>query len=572
MREEAMTRDISPGKLPTVSTSISLITLVGLSLLLAAGTAWAQAPASGTEDPNNWPLYHRTSNGWRYSPLEQINKANVGKLKVAWIHHGGDITHGIQETPIVVDGVIYSITANNRVAAIDAKTGRDIWRFEPRLDPLVKKVLFAPYSRGVTVGRGKVFIATVDGRGIALDQKTGNEIWQVQLTDFANCHGCNFTSPPVLAGDTLTFGSTAGELATAGKIFGVNADSGAKLWEFNTIKQDPKSWPGESGKYGGGGAWMPGTYDAETNTIYYGTGNPGKNFFGVDRKGDNLYTDSVIALDPKNGNLKWYRQEIKHDVWDYDSAYEALLFKRDRKDLLVHLNKSGFVFVLDSNNGNIENIWRLSETINFVKDIDKKTGDLVGRVDPEVGKPTLICPWAGGARSWNAGAFSPKTGLWYTPANEICGTITSVVQESDPKNYGTAQLGADDFGKLSLVAGHAPGRIDARDPITGERKWTYEMNIPSFSTVLATGGGLVFNGDPLGNLRAFDADDGKVLWTFNTGSGMRGGIVSYAVGGKQYILVPSGWGSYMAILLPPLFPELANVPSASTLIAFTLED
>jgi alcohol dehydrogenase (cytochrome c) len=568
----AMTYRTSSSKLLTTSAAIGLVTFVGLSLFLGAETAFAQAPAPGTEDPNNWPQYHRTSNAWRYSPLEQINKANVGKLKVAWIHQGGDITMGIQETPIVVDGVIYSITANNRVSGIDAKSGQDIWRFQPKLDPLVKKVLMAPYSRGVAVGRGKVFLGTVDGRGIALDQKTGKELWQVQLTDFANCHGCNFTSPPVLAGDTLTFGSTAGDLAAAGKIFGVDAESGAKLWEFDTIKQDPKSWPGESGKYGGGGAWMPGTYDAEANTVYYGTGNPGKDFYGLDREGDNLYTDSIVALDPKGGNLKWYRQEIKHDVWDYDSASEVLLFKRDGKDLLVHLNKSGFVFVIDRSNGNIENIWRLSDTINFVKDIDKKTGELVGRVELETGKPTLICPWSGGARSWNAGAFSPKTGLWYTPANEICGTLTALVQKTDPYDYGTAHIGAEDLGKLSLVTGHTPGRIDARDPITGERKWSYEMKIPSFSTVLATGGGLVFIGDPLGSLRALDANDGKMLWGFNTGSGMRGGIVSYSAGGKQYILVASGWGSYVALGLPQVFPDLASEPSASTLIAFTLED
>lgn len=567
-----MTCRASSGRLPAISAAIGRVTLVGLSLLLGAGTALAQTPAPGTEDPNNWPQYHRTGNAWRYSPLDQITKSNVAKLKVAWIHQGGDITHGLQDTPIVIDGVVYSISANDHVAAIDAKTGQNIWQYQPKLDPIVKKVLFAPYSRGLAVGRGKVFVATVDGRGIALDQKTGKEIWQTQLTDFANCHGCNFTSPPVLADDVLTFGSTAGELATAGKIYGVNADSGVKLWEFETIKKDEKSWPGESGEYGGGGAWMPGTYEAETNTVYYGTGNPGKDFVGTDRVGDNLYTDSVIALDPKTGKMKWYRQEIKHDVWDYDSPYEALLFKRDGKDLLVHLNKSGFVFVLDKNNGNIENIWRLSETINFVKDIDKKTGELIGRVDPEVGKPTLICPWAGGARSWNAGAYSPKTGLWYTAANELCGTLTPVMQKTDPKDYGSGHIGSDDFGKLSLVPGHPPARIDARDPFTGERKWTYELPAPSNSTVLATGGGLVFGGDPFGTLRAFDADNGKVLWSFNTGSGMRGGIVSYAVGGKQYILAASGWGSYMAILLPAAFPDLANVPAASTLIAFTLED
>src|SRR5713101_4754933 len=220
--------------------------VIAWAFLLAAGIARAEAPVPGNEDPNNWPQYHRTYNAWRYSPLDQINKANVSKLKVAWIHQGGDITHGIQETPIVIDGVIYSITAGNRVAALDAKTGKDIWRYQPRLDPITKKVLLSPYSRGVTVGRGRVFIGTVDGRGIALDQKTGKEVWQVQLTDFANCHGCNFTSPPVLANEVLTFGSTAGDLATAGKIYGVEADTGKKLWEFETIKKDPESWPGDS--------------------------------------------------------------------------------------------------------------------------------------------------------------------------------------------------------------------------------------------------------------------------------------------------------------------------------------
>ena len=237
---------------------LALAASLGLTFLLGTATI-ALAEPPGTEDPNNWPQYNRTTNAWRYSPLDQINKDNVSKLSVAWIAHGGDITMGIQETPLAIDGVIYSITSGNRVAALDAKTGQELWSYQPKLDPLTKKVLFSPYSRGVAVGDGKVFIGTVDGRGIALDQKTGKEIWQVQLTDFANCHGCNFTSPPVVAGDMLTFGSTAGELATQGKIYGVEAKSGKKVWEFNTIKDDPKSWPGESGKYGGGGAWMPGT-------------------------------------------------------------------------------------------------------------------------------------------------------------------------------------------------------------------------------------------------------------------------------------------------------------------------
>ena len=542
----------------------------GLALACLLSTASiALAADPGTEDPNNWPQYNRTANAWRYSPLDQINKDNVGKLSVAWIAHGGDITMGLQETPIVIDGVIYSISSGDKVAALDGKTGQKLWSYEPKLDPITKKVLFSPYSRGVAVGHGMVFIGTVDGRGIALDQKTGEEKWQVQLTDFANCHGCNFTSPPVVAGDMLTFGSTAGELAAQGKIFGVEAATGKKLWEFNTIKQDPKSWPGESGKYGGGGAWMPGTYDAETDTVFYGTGNPGKDFDVAGREGDNLYTDSVVALDPKSGKLKWYRQEIVNDVWDYDSPYEVMLFKKDGKDLIVHMNKSGYVFVLDKKTGNIENIWPISDLKNFVKDIDRKTGKLIERVELTMNKETLICPSTFGARSWNSGAYNPKTGLWYNNVLEFCGYLKPVEQKVDPKDYGTGHTGSNDFGRLVMAPdGRKPGKLSANDPLTGERKWSVDMDVPGFACVLTTGGGLVFNGDPMGKLQAHDADTGKVLWSFNTGSGMRGGIVSYAVDGEQYILVASGWGSYAAILMPALLPQLEKVPAASTLIAF----
>jgi alcohol dehydrogenase (cytochrome c) len=544
----------------------------GLAASLGAAcllTTAALAADPGSEDPNNWAQYNRTANAWRYSPLDQINKSNVDKLQVAWIAQGGDITMGLQETPIVIDGIVYSVTAQDRVAAIDGKTGKELWSFAPRLDPLTKKVLFAPYSRGVAVGHGMVYVGTVDGRGIALDQKTGKENWQVQLTDFANCQGCNFTSPPLGAGDVLTFGATAGELMTQGKIFGVDAMTGKKLWEFDTIKNDPKSWPSDAGKYGGGGAWMPGTYDAASDTVYYGTGNPGKDFVDADRKGDNAYTDSIVALDPKTGNLKWYRQEIKWDVWDYDSPWEVMLFKKNGKDMIVHMNKSGYVFVIDQKNGDVENVWPSSDIYNFAK-IDKH-GNMSDRRELVTDKETLICPSTFGGRSWNSGAYNPKTGLWYNDILDFCGYLKPVETKEDPHDYATPHSGANDFGRLVPAPDGRPlGRLTAYDPFTGEQKWSVKMNIPGFAGVLTTGGGLVFNGDPTGMLYAYDADNGKELWSFNTGSGMRGGIVSYAIDGEQYILVPSGWGSYSAVLLPPLIPQLAKEPSASTLIAFKL--
>ncbi|HEY4040731.1 MAG TPA: PQQ-binding-like beta-propeller repeat protein [Rhodopila sp.] len=541
------------------------------AFLLNAGSVLAQAPP-GSEDPNNWPQYHRTSNGWRYSPLDQVNTENVGRLHVAWINQAGDIAGGMQETPIVVDGVIYSISGSNRVAAIDAKTGKEIWHYETKLDPITGKAGMPPYSRGVTVGRGKVFIATYDGRAIALDQQTGKEAWSAQLDDFnKDCAGCYFTAPPVLINNVLTFGSAIGDLSARGKIFGVDSDSGRKLWTFEVIKKDSESWSDETvAKFGGGGVWIPGSYDPVSNTVFYGTGNPATMFWGEDRKGDNLYTDSIIALDPQTGKLKWYRQEIEHDLWDYDSTYESLLIDRGDKNLLVHLNKSGFVFVIDRQNGKIDNVWPLVETYTFAKEIDPKTGGLIGRNDLVPDKRFMFCPSAWGGRSWNHGAYNPKTGLWYTNVLELCMSGVPVEQKADPHGYAVGLYGAKDV-EVTKVPGKPAGRLDARDPVTGERKWTYEADLPLLGSVLTTGGGLVFNGDPLGVVRAFDADNGNILWSFNTGSGLRSGIVSYTVDGKQYILVPSGRGSFAALIMPALFPQMADVPGAAALIAFTLD-
>jgi alcohol dehydrogenase (cytochrome c) len=314
----------------------------------------------------------------------------------------------------------------------------------------------------------------------------------------------------------------------------------------------------------------PGSYDPATDTVFYGTSNPASDFWGEDRKGDNLYTDSVLAFDRKTGKLKWYRQEIEHDLWDYDSAYELLLLNRNGRDLLVHLNKGGFVFVMDRNDGKIENVWPLVETYNFAKGIDPKTGRLIGRSDPVPGKPFFTCPSGWDGRSWNHSAYNPKTGLWYSNVLELCMSGIPVPDKADPHGYAVIRMVAKDF-ELKKIPGKLAGRLDARDPITGDRKWTYEVDLPLLGSVLTTAGSLVFNGDPLGIVRAFDADNGKVLWRFNTGSGLHGGIVSYSVDGKQYILVPSGRGSLAAVVFPALFPEMADVPGAATLIAFTLD-
>jgi alcohol dehydrogenase (cytochrome c) len=542
---------------------------LGLSIALACSSA-ARAADAGSEDPNNWPQYHRTANGWRYSPLDQINASNVQKLSVAWIHQPGDITHGLQATPITVDGVIYYIGANNRVFALDATTGKEIWKYVSELNPMTSEIFFAAYNRGVTVGRGKVFFGTLDGRGIALDQKSGKELWKVQLTDFERCQGCNFTSPPALAGDILTFGPTGGELAQSAKIYGVAADSGKRVWSFDILRDDPSSWAGDSRSVGGGGAWIPGQYDAETGSVFYGTSNPAPDFYSAARKGDNLYTASVVALDAKTGKVKWHRQEVPHDLWDYDSPYESVFLEREGKQMLVHLNKGGYVSVMDRRSGDLYNVWKLAQHANWVDRVDTKTGELIGRNEPEMGKDKTFCPSVLGARSWNHGAYNPTTGLWYTNAVEICNVIRPGRQ--DPKSLALAQpfFGVENLELVPPPGGKASARLDARDPVTGELAWTIDYPAPALGSVLTTAGGLVFNGDSTGVVHAYDAKSGKELWSFNTGSGIRAGITSYSVNGKQYILVPSGFGSLFAGFASAVFPEYKKVNGGAALIAFVI--
>lgn len=551
--------------------------IAGAVLAALSSAAVHAAPADagrgpGYDDPNNWPQYHRSFNAWRYSPLDAINKSNVKRLKVAWIHQPGNITHGLQATPIVIDGVLYYISAENNVWAVDAATGTTLWHYAPKLDPLTKEVLYGAASRGVTVGRGKVYIGSLDGRFIALDQKTGKELWSTQLTNLKEQYGALFSAPPQLAGNVLFGGTTGGDQPIMGKIYAVDADTGKPLWNFEILKDDPASWPGESRKTGGGSAWMPGTYDPRTDTIYIGTSNAAPDYYNEDRKGDNKHTASLLALDPKTGKLKWARQEVPHDSWDFDSAYEALMVQKDGKDVIVHLNKGGFVFVMDKDNGALHDVWQFAEHVNWVKGIDRKTGALIDPVYPEAGKRVNFCPNLLGARSWNHGAYNPGTGLWYSHAMEVCNDVVAAKDEpEDLKSLASLSLGIEEI-KLVPPPGDTPhGRLDARDPITGKVKWSLRYELPPLSSVLTTAGGLVFTGDMEGRIYAYDANDGAELWRFSAGSGIRGGPVSYAVGGRQYIVVPTGLGSHAPGFLAGAFPRIKDLAGGAALIAFTLD-
>jgi len=514
---------------------------------------------------NDWLTYHGTYKSFHYSPLDQINAGNVKDLQVAWMHMPGRSTRGLQSMPLVADGVLYYSGSYSRVFALNGATGEVIWSYFPELDDaLVARQTHSPYNRGVAIGDGKVYVGTVDGRLIALDMKTGKSLWDTKLVDSQKLT-VGFTGAPLYAKGTVVIGSQGGEWTGRGPIFGVDAATGKKKWEFDTVagtEDAKKTWGNDSWRTGGGGGWMTGTFDPETNTLWWGTANPAPlyDWSGADyksngaRPGDNLFTSSVIALDVDTGQLKFYHQELPHDTWDFDSAVgEFVMLERDGKKLVVHPNKSGFIFVYDRSNAKIENVWRIAQNINFVKDIDPKTGELVGRRDFAAGKAAEpLCPHISGGVSWNAGSYNPKTGLYYKLGQEWCMTLDVVKTTPVTEPQAQLNIGAN-FVIAKPPSGEIYGHLDARDPVTGAKKWEVRYPEPPLASVLSTGGNLVFVPDSRGTIHAYNAENGQELWSHSDGTGHQGGIVSYAAGGKQYVAVTAGFGGMATDDYAPTF-------------------
>jgi alcohol dehydrogenase (cytochrome c) len=566
-----------------------MVVLGGIALLgLMCTTALAVSPErllNADKNPNDWLMYHGSYKSYHYSGLSQINMVNVKRLQVAWIHQGGRATRGLQSTPLVADGVLYYSGSYSRVWALNGATGEVLWAFEPKLnEDLIATQTHTPYNRGLALGYGNVYVGTVDGRLIAIDMKTGQPVWDTKLVE-SEKDTIGFTGAPIVVKDKVIIGSQGGEWPVRGRIFGVNAQSGEKAWEFYTVAgpEDPEgmaTWGNESWRVGGGGGWMPGTYDPEHDAIWWGTSNPaplydwaGPNWKSDGpRPGDNLYTTSVVLLDPQTGKLKHYHQELPHDAWDFDSAVgEFVMIERDGKELVVHPNKGGFVFVYDRADAKVYNVWRLVKNINFVQDINPKTGELIGRRDMVEGKHQNLCPAIAGGISWNSGAYSPKTGLYYKIGQEWCMDLeivrtTPVTEPQAQLNIGASFTWRDPEGDK------AHGHLSARDPVTGEKKWEVHFPEPPLASILATAGGLVFVPDSRGYLRAFNAETGEELWSHNDGVGHNGGIISYTANGKQYIAVATGWGSLVSGRFSTLFggPYKYMPKDSGALVVYTL--
>lgn len=552
-----------------------------LGILLLTVPLLAQENGSAQAD---WAHYGGTQFSWRYSSLDQINTGNVKNLAPAWIFQTGDYAENLHSTPIVIDGVMYLISATAQVFALNAATGGLIWQYKyppPRRGIPGSHADFIE-NRGVAVGNGKVFFGTRDNFLVALDQKTGREVWKVSVDDPQQC-GCNITAAPLLVKDKVIVGGNGGDEAHRGYLTAFYAATGRVAWRWYVVpapgEKGNETWKGDSWKFGGGAPWLTGSFDPDLNLVYWGTGNAASDFYDAGRvptganksQEVNLYTASVVALDADTGRLRWHYQEVPDDVWDFDSAYEVLLMDREiggrTRKILVHMNKSGLTFVLDRQSGEYLGSFNVPETVNWITGVTPD-GKLTGRYEPEIGETRSFCPSAAGAKSWNSMAYSPRTGFIYIPTNELCNDITP--NDNKPSEGRNFMNGAF---PLKLAPNRSTySHVDAWDPVTGKRIWSVPYKFVLLSSMLATAGDLVFTGDPEGNFFAFDARSGNKLWSFQTGAGHRGSAVSYSVNGKQYIATTTGWHqTIVGGAAAALFPN-ESFRLGSTLVVFALPE
>jgi alcohol dehydrogenase (cytochrome c) len=540
-------------------------------------------PAARLLNPpdGDWPMIRRTYDGWGYSPLTEITPDNVKHLRPAWVF-STSMENGHEAPPIVVNGVMFVSTPGNQVLAIDAKTGSLLWRYRRALPTPV--ILLHPTSRGVAVYDDKVYFAAGEGVLVALDARTGTEVWATTVAD--NDSGYYMSLAPLVADGKVMIGTSGGELGIRGYVAAYDAQTGKELWKTYMVPApgEPGSdtWPkGDEWKTGGGSVWVTANYDPATKLSYWGTGNGGP-WIGDRRPGDNLYIASTVALDVATGQIKGHMQYDPNESWDWDEVSPPILidFQRGGRTVkgLVNAARSGILYFLERTSGPI----RFVEATPFVRNdvyrgFDPKTGrpDVDPEKKPGTNRLAAFCPsWAGG-KNWPPAAFNPKTRLLYIPANEnLCSTmIGREVEYVKGRSYtGTTTVlypypGAKHFGE-----------VQAWNVDTGKRVWTHTFaKSANWGPMLTTGGGLVFSGGTNDRMfRAYDAKNGKVLWEMPTNSGIIGVPTSFAVDGRQYVAVQSGFGldsRSMQGRLNRLFPgEYPEVPEGGAVWVFALSE
>ena len=523
----------------------------------------------------------------RFSALNAINSGNVSKMvPVFSASLGGEKQRGQEAQPIVYDGTIYVTGSYSRLFAFDARTGEEKWQYDARLPDGIMPCCDV-VNRGAAIYGDKIIFATLDARLVALNRLTGKVIWNKQIADYKE--GYSATAAPLIVNGMVITGNSGGEFGVVGAVDARDVNTGELIWHRPVIEGHMgtlngkdngitgklnASWQGDQWKTGGGATWLGGTYDPETNLLFFGTGNPAP-WNSHLRPGDNLYSASTIAIDPATGVIKWHFQTTPHDGWDFDGVNEFIPFDATINGKPMKLgakaDRNGYFFVLDRTNGKLVSASKFVMQTTWADGFNKngKPNYIVEGRPPAPGdakgKPVFASPSFLGGKNWMPMAYSHDTGLFYIPSNDWGMDIWN-----EPIAYkkGAAYLGAG-FTIKPIAEDHI-GVLRAMDPKTGKIVWEYKNKAPLWGGVLTTGGNLVFTGTPEGYLKAFDAKTGQELWKFQTGSGVVGSPVTWEQDGEQYVAVMSGWGGAVPLWGGEVAKSFKDINQGGALWVFKL--
>ncbi len=536
------------------------------ALAVASSGAWAQGLDSAEsklyhnyvtddmllnadKDASNWLLYGRDYQTTRYSPLAQINQGNIKKLKAVWNLSFG-VLDGQDSQAVVVNGNVYVTSSYNKVWSVDGATGKVNWKYERELPgDVFPKLCCDVVNRGVAVYKNKVYLATLDAHIVALDSSSGKVVWDKKIGDYTYAE--TFTIMPMALRGKIIFGTAGAEYGVRGWIAAIDADTGAPVWKTYTIpgpgEPGNETWAGESWKYGGGSAWITGSYDKETNTLFWPVGNPGPDFDRHVRLGDNLFTNSNLVMDPDTGKIKSYFNYTPNDPYDYDGVNEMILVDLGGKKMWLHGSRNGHIYGIDRENtvktkyGNEHKcIWVTAlQRVNWTKPITPANNckPIYNYPEKDVVYDKLttdIAPSLDGGKEWHPMSYSRRTKMVYVPVYDFAMDLQAKKMEW---KRGEWYLGAK---VLNFNAG--AGHIKAFDAATGKLVWSKSQSYPATSGILSTGGGIVFYGDPEGYFNALNDETGEHLWSFNLGTGVYGNPSTYSTGGKQYVGIVYGAG------------------------------
>jgi PQQ-dependent dehydrogenase (methanol/ethanol family) len=522
-------------------------------------------------EPGEWPTYNGNVNGNRHSPLTQINQENVKKLALKWVYSMPYF--GLETTPLVAEGVMY-ITGPNQVYALDPRSGQEVWRYSrPRSQSLTIAADAAKgVNRGVALLGDRVFYTTDDAHLICLDRLTGGLRWDVFMPEAPQHYGA--TAAPLVVGDLVVAGVAGADDGIRGFVAAYKATTGQPAWRFWTVPRqgDPgwETWQGSAVEFGGGSTWLTGSYDPDLHLLYWPTGNPFPDTDGSERKGDNLYTNCIVALEPETGKLRWHFQFTPHDLHDWDATEPAVLadaeFQGRPRKLLLHADRNGFYYVLDRTNGELLLAKAFAKKISWASGIDAKGRpiELPGNVPTPEGTPT--CPDIRGAANWMSTAYNPATGLYYVMTIENCGTYRSTQfglnvgpAAGNGRGGGRGGAGGGGVGRsgggggmFNVPGGEPPRRyLRAIEVQTGNIAWEIEQKVPTanYGGTLSTAGGLVFYSESSGGFAAVNAKTGRTLWHFETSQPPKASPMTYTAGGRQYVAISSG-SNVLAFALP----------------------